>query len=121
MSGGINSRDSDFFVEGKALLFVVTVMIDLLLKKTQTTIVVIFLVCSSFVYRLVIKFFQIILNLLLAMLYTIQNNLISICGDLIRDQSILLFFLPIFLSSNSFIFHLLCSIFCSRIINFAQH
>ena len=36
------------------------------------------------------------------------------------DQSILLFFLPIFLSSNSFIFHLLCSIFCSRIINFAQ-
>ena len=31
------------------------------------------------------------------------------------------FFPPIFLSSNSFIFYLLCSIFCSRIINFAQH
>ena len=32
-----------------------------------------------------------------------------------RDQLILLFFLPIFLSSNSFFSYLLCSIFCSRI------
>ena len=32
----------------------------------------------------------------------------------VRDESVLLFFSPIFLSSNSFLFYLLCSIFCSR-------
>ena len=38
-----------------------------------------------------------------------------------RDGLILLFFLPIFLSSNSFIFYLFCSIFCSKLFYFAEH
>ena len=48
----------------------------------------------------------------ISMLRLIKTSLRS---AMTRDQSILLFFLPIFLSSNSFIFHLLCSIFCSRL------
>ena len=32
-----------------------------------------------------------------------------------RDEPILLLFSPIFLSGNSFIFSLLCSIFCSKL------
>ena len=36
-------------------------------------------------------------------------------GDVIRDEAILLFFLPIFLSGNSFFSSLLCSIFCSKL------
>ena len=38
----------------------------------------------------------------------------GIC-DLARDEPILLLFSPIFLSGNSFILSLLCSIFCSKL------
>jgi len=47
-------------------------------------------------------------------------NLENFCTNIrIRDKSILLFFSPIFLSSNSF-FYLLCSIFCSSPNNLLQ-
>ena len=43
-----------------------------------------------------------------------RSNYLHMLGTC-RDEPILLFFSPIFLSGNSFIFSLLCSIFCSKL------
>ena len=42
-------------------------------------------------------------------------------GDKFRAEPILLFFPPIFLSSNSFVSYLFCSIFCSVSSYFSTH
>ena len=48
-----------------------------------------------------------------------QHTYSTRCPPTFRDESILLSFSPIFLSSNSFLIYLLCSIFCSTPTKFA--